>query len=196
MGIFQRLLNDKVALVKRDGHRFENLPASVSTGLILTQNPEIPVEEGDRFERRLPNGIVESFLVLDAGFQQALHAMPAHYQSKVQKDSAIPRPPDQASHVVYNLVGPNARVNIQSTDSSTNVVNMETPALFEDLRNAVRQATDDSVLESQLLDRIDGMQAAIGTRDFAARYKEFVGVAADHLTLLAPFLPALTQLLL
>lgn len=196
MGIFHNLMNDKVAFVKRDGRRFENLPASVQTGLILTQNAQIPIEDGDRFERRLPSGIVESFLVLDAGFYQAMHGIPAHYQSKVQKESAIPRAPAQASHSVYNIVGPNARVNIQSTDSSTNVVNMDAPALFDGMREAVREAIDDSVLESQLLERIDAMQTAIGTPDFARRYKEFVGVAADHLTLLAPFLPALSQLLL
>lgn len=157
------LMNDKVALVKKDGRRFENLAASVQSGLILTQNPQIPIEDGDRFERHLPSGIVESFSILDAGFTQGLHGIPPHYQSKVQKETAIPRPPAAASHVVYNLVGPNARVNIQSADSSTNIVNMEAAALFDDLRSTVRDAIKDSLLEGQLVARIDAMQAAIGT---------------------------------
>ena len=39
------------------------------------------------------------------------------------------------------------------------------------------------------------MQAAAGTRSFVDRYKEFITLAADHVTVFAPFLPALTQLL-
>ena len=31
---------------------------------------------------------------------------------------------------------------------------------------------------------------------FGEHYKEFIAVAADHMTLITPFLPALTQLLL
>ena len=54
MNVFQSLKNDRVTLVKKDGQRFENLSASVQTGLILTDNPEIPIEDGDQFERQLP----------------------------------------------------------------------------------------------------------------------------------------------
>ena len=64
------------------------------------------------------------------------------------------------------------------------------------MRKTVQQAVEDSEVSTELLRRIDDMQAAIGSPGFAGRYKEFVAVAADHLTLLAPFLPALTQMLI
>ena len=69
MNVFQSLKNDRVTLVKKDGKRFENLSASVQTGLILTYNPEIPIEDGDQFERQLPSGIVDVYTVVDSGFQ-------------------------------------------------------------------------------------------------------------------------------
>lgn len=194
--MFNVFMNDTVALVKRDGRRFDNLPASVQAGLIMTQNPNIPIEDGDTFERRLPTGVVESYTVLDAGYKAPFHGIPAHYQSKVQKGTAMPRPRATPHHVVYNLIGPNARVNIQSTDASTNVVNADASAVFDDLRRTVQQAIEDSSVSTELLQRIDGMQAAIGSPGFARRYKDFIAVAADHLTLLAPFLPALTQMLI
>ena len=199
MSIFQSLKNDRVTLVKKDGRRFENLPASVQSGLIFTFNPKIPIEDGDQFERQLPSGIVDVFTVLDSGFQQGLHDMPAHYQSKVRKNTAESPPsprPAAGPQVVNNLIGPNTRVNIQSSDSSTNVVSVESAVLFDNLREAIQKSSLDSTVERQLIQNVKAMQSAVGTKTFGERYKEFIAVAADHMTLVAPFLPALRQLLL
>ena len=199
MSIFQPILNDRVTLVKKDGQRFENLTASVQAGLIFTDNPKIPIEDGDRFERQLPSGIVDVFTVLDSGFQQGLHVMPAHYQSKVLKNTAESPPsprPAAGPQVVNNLIGPNTRVNIQSSDSSTNVVSGESAVLFDNLREAIQKSSLDSTVERQLIQNVKAMQSAVGTKTFGERYKEFIAVAADHMTLVAPFLPALKQLLL
>ena len=198
MNIFRSFKNDRVTLVKKDGKRFEDLPASVQSGLILTYNPEIPIEDGDQFERQLPSGIVDVFTVVNSGFQQAFHDIPEHYQSKVRKNTAAPPSPRPAAEpqIVYNLIGPNARVNIQSSDSSTNVVSVESADLFDNLREAIQKSSLDSTIARQLIQNVDVMQSAVGTKTFGERYKEFIAVAADHMTLVAPFLPALTQLLL
>ena len=199
MSIFQSLKNDRVTLVKKDGQRFENLTASVQAGLILTDNPKIPIEDGDRFERQLPSGIVDVFTVLDSGFQQGFHGIPAHYQSKVRKNTAESPPsprPAAGPQVVNNLIGPNTRVNIQSSDSSTNVVSVESAVLFDNLREAIQKSSLDSTVARQLIQNVNAMQPAVGTKTFGERYKEFIAVAADHMTLVAPFLPALRQLLL
>src|SRR2546422_9462054 len=50
-------LNDRVTLIKKDGRRFDNLPASVQSDNILTNDPKIPIEDGDSFERQTPSGI-------------------------------------------------------------------------------------------------------------------------------------------
>ena len=199
MSIFRSLKNDRVTLVKKDGQRFENLPASVQSGLIFTDNPKIPIEEGDQFERELPSGIVEVFTVVDSGFQQGLRTIPSHYQSKVRKNTAVSPPsprPTAERHVVYNLIGTNARVNIQSSDSSTNVVSVESAVLFDNLREAIGKSSLDSKGARELAEHVNAMQSAAGTKMFGEHYKEFIAVAADHMTLIAPFLPALTQLLL
>ena len=192
--MFETFMNDRVTLVKKTGQRFENLPASVQSGLILTDNVKVPVEDGDTFERTLPSGVAESFEVLDAGFQQEFHGIPAHYQSKVRKGTAKARG-SSTQHTVYNLIGPNARVNIQSTDSSTNVVNVESTVLFDNLRGAIRTSISDSELSETLMHCVEAMEAAAGTRTFADRYKDFIALAADHISVFGPFLPALTQFL-
>ena len=54
----------------------------------------------------------------------------------------------------------------------------------------------ESTVERLLIRNVDAMQSAVGTKTFAEHYKEFIAAAADHMELVAPFLPALTQLLL
>lgn len=199
MSPFESFKNDRVTLVKNDGTRFEDLPASVQSDLIVTYDPRIPIEDGDQFERRLPSGIIEVFTVVDAGFHQRFHSIPSHYQSKVRKNTAAAPLRSRSApipQVVYNLTGPNPRVNIQSSDLSTNVVNVESGALFDSLREAIQESSMDSSASQRLIQDVDAMESAVGTNMFAARYGEFVAAAADHMTLVAPFLPALTQLLL
>jgi hypothetical protein len=195
MSLSDDFLTDRVTLIKKDGRRFDNLPASVQSGKIFTNDPQIPIEDEDWFERQTPSGITERFLVLDAGFMQAFHGIDAHYQSKVRKGTAVART-QSPSHIVYNLIGPNTRVNIQSSDSSTNIVNVETSALFEALRQSLAGSISDHALRQRLREAVDAMQASAGTRSFSERYKDFIALAADHVTVFAPFLPALTQLLL
>jgi hypothetical protein len=183
-----------VTLVKRNGQRYDNLRAAVQSKLILTENVEVPIEDGDVFERTLPSGILDAFEVIDAGFHQAFHGMPAHYQSKVEKRSARPKP-SPGPQVVYNLTGANARVNIASNDSSTNVVNVESKVLFQNLRDAIETSIADRDLSSKLVHQVDEMEGAAGTGGFAAKYKDFIGLAADHMSVFGPFLPALAQFL-
>jgi hypothetical protein len=194
--MFDIMMTDRVTLIKKDGRRFENLKASVQPKLILTNDANLPIEDGDVFERKLPSGVVESFDILDAGFFHAMAGMPAHYQSKVQKSTAKSLSMPGGSQVIYNVTGPNARVNIQSTDSSTNVVNVESTLLFQNLRSAIQASISDSELRMMLMSQVEGMEKAAGTRTFADRYRDFIGLAADHMSVFSPFLPALTQLLM
>lgn len=194
--MFRTLMNDRVTLVKKDGSRFEDLRAAVQAKLILTDDGKLPIEDGDIFERKLPSGIVESFEILDAGFFQSMPGMPAHYQSKVRKVTSQTRSSPPPQQIVYNLIGPNSRVNMQSTDSSTNVVSVDSTVLFDNLRSAIASSIPDPSLNASLVRYVGEMEKTAGTPGFAQRYKDFISLAADHLSVFAPFLPALSQLLI
>jgi hypothetical protein len=84
---FDSLLQDKITLVKKDGKRFESIRASVQRDKIFTNDPAIPIEDGDVFERTLPSGIVEYYTILDAGFRQGTGGIRPHYQSVVRKQT-------------------------------------------------------------------------------------------------------------
>lgn len=108
---FQQLMRDKVAFVKKDGSRKENVAASVQSGQVITFDMSIDIEDGDVIERVLPNGRLERYVIVDTGYQPGLHSIPASYQIKVSKESALMES-NRSSSVVYNLHGPNAKINI------------------------------------------------------------------------------------
>ena len=95
----------------------------------------------------------------------------------------------------YNVTGPNARVNINSHDHSTNTVTFEPAPVFADLRRAVVEAVAENSERAKLLAGIEAMENGHRTHTFVDRYKDFITLAANHMTIVAPFLPALSALL-
>jgi len=95
--------------------------------------------------------------------------------------------------IVYNLHGDNPRVNINSQDYSINQKDCD--ALFKAMADVIQTAIEDVRLKEELQRKAREMQGAIGGKSFAQRYAEFVALAANHMTILGPFIPALTQFL-
>jgi len=118
-----------------------------------------------------------------------------------QKAMTQPAPsssPQAPMHITYNVSGTNARVNINSTDSSINVVQKQTPEVFAELLTVVRAANVDSdrlrLLESAVL----AMEQSYGQPTFSSKYHAFMSVLADHIQvfgpIVAPYLPTLAKL--
>lgn len=136
----QDMMTDRVTLVKADGTVFrKDIAALVTAGQVTTWTPDLPVEVGDHILRQLPSGLVEDYVVKDPRFYDAL-GMGAHFQIKVQRSTA---PTAEPATVIQNITnhfhGPNARVNYNSTDNSTNIVN--TGPTIEQLRDFVTKVS-------------------------------------------------------
>jgi hypothetical protein len=107
--------------------------------------------------------------------------------------------PDQPTQITYNLSGTNVRMNINSLDSSVNIVDQAPLELFQQLLAAVQNSTADPELVAKMTAAIEDMERDYGTERFLERYTSFVAILADHMQVfgvaVAPYLPALTQLL-
>jgi hypothetical protein len=95
----------------------------------------------------------------------------------------------------FNLHGPHSRVNIQSHDNSVNISNQVTENVFADMRQVIQTHIENEDERTQILNSLDEMEAAKGTSGFTQKYQNFIASAADHMSVLAPFIPALTQML-
>lgn len=115
---------DKVTLLKKNGSQITDVKAIVQSNEIFIDDGNLPIEEGDKFIRILPNGLSESYLVLDRGFYDAWEGIDAHYQVKVIKE--MTRELTQASTTSFNIgtvYGSN--VGTYGSASVTNIFNFE-----------------------------------------------------------------------
>lgn len=67
--------------------------------------------------------------------------------------------------------------------------------IFTDFRKAVDESSLEHGDREQLLAGITAMESAPDGQSFVAHYADFIALAANHMTIIAPFLPALSALL-
>lgn len=196
LSLSRDVFSDRVKVTKQDGRVFNDVAVSVQRDKVYFPDTSVPIQDGDVVERALPGEVVERYIVADAGFRRGGHGIPDHYQSVVKKDGGLRgNARDFGATTIYNITGPQARINVNSTDASTNILNVDSPTLFASMRNAVSGAGLSDEVCAELMGRIEAMQAESTRPSFAKRYAEFMGFAADHLQIFGPFLPALAQLL-
>lgn len=85
--MFSSFPSEKVVLKKTNGEIIHSIKAVVTDNLFAIDDVNIRIEEGDFFERMLPNGEIEHYIVLDRGFKRGFGAIRDHYQTKVRKAS-------------------------------------------------------------------------------------------------------------
>lgn len=103
-------------------------------------------------------------------------------------------------NITYNVSGTNARVNVNSSDASTNVASMVPVELFQQLLEAIRVASEQTANRDKIERSIEDMGSTYGTSRFADSYMTFMSVLADHIQvfgpIVAPYLPALAKLVI
>jgi hypothetical protein len=90
--------------------------------------------------------------------------------------------------------GPNARLNVDSIDTSTNSVSMSKDRVFFELREQAKSIPDDAA-RADILARIDALESTQGTGGFLAASQSFMATASNHITVFGFLLPFLTQML-
>lgn len=187
------LSKDIITIIKPSGEVLEDIKANVQPNVIFIHDEKLPLEENDKIFRRLPNGLVETYIVIDRGYFSGIGGISGHYQAKVRKEASINEEKYKSITNVYNVNGPNSRINICSIDNSKNHYN-DTDLLFKELKLALDGIIEEEIKEKslQILEELDNSKH---TPSYLSNYQKFISVMADHMTIIAPFIPALTQLI-
>ena len=140
---FDDFMTDNIMVRKQNGDVLEGLKASVQRDKIFLDRSNVLIEPRDLIERRMSNGAVETFEVIDPGFNEAFHGIEAHYQMSVRK-LGLPEAKQRVESITYNITGYNARINNHSIDQSSNTVNIGTDLSehLDGLRQVVHSLTD------------------------------------------------------
>ena len=158
--MFSRLMTDTVSIVKKDNKRFDGIKASVQSDKIFVSGSDVLIESGDLIQRKMSNGGEETFEVIDPGFHEKFHTIPAGYQIAVKK-LGIPEAQKALNVTNISMNGHGARAYVQSTDNSSNVVNVNADALeyVNALRNTIQGATllpAEKQAASEVIDAVEG----------------------------------------
>ena len=154
------LLKDTVTLLKKSGERVDGIKASVQTKKIFIQRSDILIETGDLIQRNMSNGGEETFEVIDPGFHERHGSVSAGYQITHRK-LGLPEAEKAIQSVMYNISGANARVNNNSTDNSTNIVNFNSEVVehLAQLRSEIQRLTDTPEERIEALEVVDAIEA-------------------------------------
>lgn len=156
---FLSLCTDTVSVFKSNGEKFDNIPANVQSDLIFIPGIKPLIDSGDLIHRKMSNGGEETYEVIDPGFHEEFYGISAGYQMNVKK-LGIPEAQQAIQNVTYNINGNNARINQNSTDHSTNIVNANPNAveLLAALRSELENlniSEDEKQSAVELLDVVD-----------------------------------------
>lgn len=190
----KHVLTEKITLLKSNGTRLDDIPASVQEECIFVGDVSVPIESGDTIKRQVPSGIEESFTVVHPGYQAGLGPIQPHYQVKYNR-AGNERKSKPNLGITYNVSGVNPRVNVNSVDQSLNIDVSDQAPVFTQLREIIQNEIHDESERLCLLKRLDELTRTCGTGEFSDAYKEFMATAANHVVVLAPVLPALSALL-
>ena len=191
----RNLMKDIVTVLHEDGSKQENVRASVQKQQIFIDDVTIPLSIGDKIERALPSGQREVLLITNFQMWKGIRRIRDYYEIDYRREGVRQHQRQPTNVNLHVSDSPQARVNLYSNDQSQNIINSQSEQLFSQLRELLKESIADSHDLEVLLERVDDMESNQGTDDFTRAYKDFLATAADHISILAPVLPALASLL-
>jgi hypothetical protein len=96
---------------------------------------------------------------------------------------------------IYHVYGHNPHWNINSSDHSVNTVTLTSEQIFARLKEKIAADIPGTEERAALVGKLEELEQAQNTPSFGHKYAEFIAIAANHMGLIAPFIPALTEML-
>jgi hypothetical protein len=157
---------DKVDLKKLDGSGADGIVATVAgSDLIVIKSNKYIIDVGDLLTRKLSNGAEETYQVVDPKYYETTPGSSGpHYQLKVKK-LGVPEARAAFQHIVYNVTGNNARVNVDSVDNSTNIANVHAAGeQIGVLRKEVESLDLSPETKTEALEVLDAVEDQLGQK--------------------------------
>ena len=178
-----------IVIVSPDGEEQQTKGFVAGSELVVISDVSVHVDIGYEIRRTLPNGRDEVFNVLDVAYYEE-GFKGKHYQVKIRKAGSQPH---RSGGNYYNASGPNARIVINSTDNSTNVVG--DAAVFNKLSEAIKAADMPAADRDLILTKITELEEASkrSSTDYISAFQKFTEVSFKWSAIIGPYLPALTK---
>ncbi len=177
----------KVSLIRSNGEKKANIPASVKGDEILIKDTSMRMEEGDKIIWMQPNEIEAKYIIQKIKYICGISGTPMAVRLIVRKETKIDD--HGPSHVEYHQYGNAQQVNIGSQDSSLNITSItQIDAIFEQLEKAINEQIADASSNSELKSKVEDIKRSQGKKEFFEHYTNFIASAANHATLITAVL--------
>ncbi len=192
MGFLDGFGKTKFKVIKVDGLNFEMDAVEGEKGKeVHVDHDDIKpnvIEDGDILEAIYGNGTKKKYIVIDPGFYDEDCGFPAHYQIQI-------KPYNNASttHIPHSINNTNGTLIINQNSPSANISVLQDLSIFSELSEKIK--TENSIdNKKELLALVEQMKNNANNKTtFAQHYGQFISFAANHMTILAPFLPLLAK---
>ncbi len=188
-----KILNDRVKILNTSGEIVaENVQANCQKEEIVILAGDWPLERGYHVLRERPGALFDDYEIDDPGFSPGLKNIPPHYLATFGKASGKPQ---TERSIVNILTGQNARINIDSVDKSHNIAAGGDVNFFQNARDTVLSQVPIEDDRDKLVELLSVLESQSGQTSFKETYVEFIAVAANHATVLAPIMVGLASML-
>tara|TARA_R110001583_G_C5601209_1_gene404528 strand:+ start:78 stop:650 length:573 start_codon:yes stop_codon:yes gene_type:complete len=75
------------------------------------------------------------------------------------------------------------------------ILSQDNLQLFKKIESTVNNELSTSAEKEEILSKLKALESSLGKPSCVSSYQKFIGAIANHMTILAPFIPALTQLI-
>ena len=178
---------EDVTIYRQNGQCI-NTKALVQKVKIFIEDVSIPIYVGDVIERLLPSGLKERFTVINATCNSNSPHL-SHWEIEYEKEGVI-KHPNQGINIVGGITA--NRVYIQSTDNSTNITNLMDNSVFEELRKLIEEKIENN---GKILEALSDLEENVNKPTALDKFHNFLQIAADYMTFITPFLPAIRDVI-
>lgn len=174
---------ESVTICKQDGQSIRTM-AMVQKEKIYVEDVNVSLCAGDVIERVLPSGFKERFIVVNATCRLGNPQL-SHWEIGYEKEGDV-RCLNQSINITGGI---NAnKLYIQSIDDSTNITSQIDNNVFEELRKVIEEKIENNGF---ILEALYDLKKNVNKSTALDKFHNFVHIAADYMTLIAPFLPTI-----
>ena len=171
-------------------HEFKGI---MSKGKITTFETSLKYEHGATIEHPIPAGGSATFTLSEISHQPQFGSIPEHMRLEVRPKSEVP--PTSPVTNIYNLQGQFTGVNVGSHDASISISNVIPTEMFDKLQAALDDSVSDPAVKHALVECLSMMRSANSREQYVSAFQKFMTASATVMTIVGPFLPALSQLI-
>lgn len=190
MSFLKNRAKDKIVIKKTNGETYNCNHATMQKTKAFIYCGEIPLDEFDVIIHKIRDNFKKEYVVTNAGYYNDEIFGP-HYQADIEPKAIFDKRQKETSINDITISGNNPKVNINSTDNSINIVSTPFNEIYEKLNEI-----EDENIRNDSIRCLKELEESKDSETYKSKYVEFINILSDHVSIIAPFLPALSQLLI